>query len=114
MINKRDVQLLISYLHYDWHWFRQACDTVGTEYLRHSWRDFGISKKMVNLVKMDLTYWNSTAKMQRLLLCFNSALEKAVRNTKINLNGTRQNFAQADTTLTTSDYSFRSISTDGQ
>jgi hypothetical protein len=52
---------------------------------------------MDSLVKMDLTDWNSRAQIQG-RLCFNAVLEKAVQNTKINLNrtnfnGTRQHFA---------------------
>jgi hypothetical protein len=70
------------------------------------------------IVKMGLTDWNSRAQIKG-LQCFNTTLEKAVSNTKINLNttnfnGTRQHFAQADDTSTTSEYRFRSISTDGE
>jgi hypothetical protein len=63
-------------------------------------------------------HWNSKTQIQG-IQCFNTALEKAARNTTINLkrtnfNGTSQHFAETNATSTTSDYSFRSTSTDGE
>jgi hypothetical protein len=102
--------------------FKQAYDTVDRKYLFEILKEFGIPKKLVNLIKMTLIDSNCRVKIQGQLssifkvkvglrqgealstILFNIVLEKAIRNIEINLNGTifnrtKQYLAYADVVI---------------
>jgi hypothetical protein len=86
--------------------FKQAYDTVDRKYIFEVLKEFGIPKKLVNLIKMTLIDSNCRVKIQGQLstifkvavglrqgdalsaILFNIVLEKAIRNIEINPNGT--------------------------
>jgi hypothetical protein len=99
--------------------FKQTYDTVDRKYLFEGLKEFGIPKKLVNLIKMTLIGSNCRVKIQGQLssnfkvkvglrqgdalptILFNIVSEKVIRNIEINPNGTifnrtRQYLAYAD------------------
>jgi hypothetical protein len=102
--------------------FKQAYGTVDRKYLFEVLKEFGIPKKLVNLIKMTLIDSNCRVKIQGQLssifkvkvglrqgdalstILFNILLEKAIRNIEINpnvtiFNRTRQYLAYADVVI---------------